>query len=685
MLSIIRLALRNILRSPLRSSLAAFAIAFGVATLIAAEEISLAVTAAINHTAESETITAFMSEQLNVGLTVVGLVVAAGAGFLLFNNYSMSVVQRQGDLGRMRAAGMTRTQLIGMLVFEALLLGVLGGALGILLGTVIGQGIIQLVQATSEIFNLFGQTRVSTLRVITSAGLGVLISVSAALSPAYRIAHLPPLEALRVSLSPETAPTRSRGPLLGLLGSFALWLYLAIAPPGRWALPETANRLTIIFVLAWIACVFAMAPGLIEVVSRGARTVLLRTTGAVGWLASDNLRRSRRRVVLAVLTLAVAVAMIVGVTGFLTYWFDELFFRTPAQSLKDRPAVGFFPIEIEAGLQAYNSVSSFTMPEGFKQKVEALVGEHATVLESYFVLAPEISFLGDSYFSYILDLEDLRAAGDLLFSFSYGDWDRAMEFAERGCVLFVTPGVAQKNNAWLGEAIPIRTPSGTLGCTIAGIGPTFVGASIIGASALTSYPMQAPISIIAFPYSPSDLRAILPELQALADASPGIWFLEVTRFTEIQQDGMKSVVIAMDGMLLLAVLSAALGVVNMTVIAILERRRELGILRAVGATREQVGWLITIEGFLVGLIGSTLGTVLGIGLVLLYVVISAGSVMGFPDFPVWSAAWSSARPALGPGLFAILTTPWLTALSARVPARKMLRGSVTETLSARSG
>ena len=108
--------------------------------------------------------------------------------------------------------------------------------------------------------------------------------------------------------------------------------------------------------------------------------------------------------------------------------------------------------------------------------------------------------------------------------------------------------------------------------------------------------------------------------------------------------------------------------------------RALTFLRAVGATRQQIRRLINIEGFLVGLVGSVLGTALGVGLVLVYVLISAGSPMGFPDFPVWSAAWNSARPALGPGIFAILTTPCLTALSARLPAPRILRASALEML-----
>lgn len=680
-----RLALSQIRRSPLRSLLAAVAVAFAVATLIGAEVISESVTAEITRTAESEAITGFMSEQMNVGLTTIGLVISAGAGFLLFNNISMSIAQRRADLGRFRVVGMTRGQLAGMILLEALFLGILGSLLGLVMGVFVGRGLIRLVESTSDLFNQFGTGQVSISRLVFSTLIGMGISIIAALAPAIRVLQLTPLDALRHS-PPEGVRTISTlWPFVGLLGGILIWLYLALAPPGRWALLETANQLSILFVILWMVCLIALLPALAELAGRLARITLAKLAGGVSWLAGDNLRRSRGRVGLSIFTLAIATGMIVAVSGYLTYWFDELFFRTPAISLKESPAVGFFPIDVETGLEAYRSVSSFSMPEGFREKVEAQVGDHGSVAEAYFVLAPEISFLGESYFSFVLDIEEIRAAGDLFFSFTYGDWEQAQSLANEGCVLFVTPGVAQRNDAWLGEPITIQTPTGALDCTIAGIGPTNVGASIISSSAIPSYQLLSPVAVIVFPHSQQDRTFLLPELQALADETPGVWTIDLSRMTEYQKEGMKSVRVAMNGMLILAVLAAALGVVNMTVITIIERRRELGILRAVGATRDQVHKMISIEGFLVGLLGSILGVILGAGLVLGYVVISAGSPMGFPNFPIWTAAWNSTRPALIPGMIAVLITPLLTSLSARIPAGRMLDSSIVEMLGQRQG
>src|SRR3990172_1212951 len=134
MTAVLRLARHDLRRAWVRNLLSALAIALGAATLVAAQLISQSVTAEINRTAESEAITAFMTEQLNVGLTVVGLVVTAGAAFVAFNAFSMSVAQRREDFGRLRAVGMTTRQVTAMVLAEAATVGLLGGLVGALAG-----------------------------------------------------------------------------------------------------------------------------------------------------------------------------------------------------------------------------------------------------------------------------------------------------------------------------------------------------------------------------------------------------------------------------------------------------------------------------------------------------------------------------------------------------------------------
>ena len=677
---VFHLALHNLRHAWLRSALSALAVAMGVATLVAAELISQSVTAEIARTAESEAITGFMSEQLNMGLTVIGLAVTIGAGFITFNTFSMAMAQRREDLGRLRASGMTRRQALAMILAEAGLIGAAGAFLGSGGGIALSRGLIAFVQTTSEMFNRFGTPQVTAGRLVWAGGLGLLVSLLAAGFPAWQAIRVPPLAALRPTLaSPITRPPLWPALAGGLVAS-GMWSYLALYPPGRWILPPWSDVLSILFAVVWLASLAAALPTLVDWCGRGLRRPLGRAAGPPGRLATDNLRRARSRIVLTVATLAIGVGMIVGVTGYLSYWFDELFFRTADASLQENPGLGFFPINVDAGLQAYAGLTSFTLPDSLREDVVQLVGARAAVVEAYFVLAPELSFLGERYFSFVLDPRAMREAGGLFFSFTYGNWDHALELVDRGCALFLTPTVARKNNAWLDDLITIRTPFGSLDCTIAGVGPTFVGASIISDAGITAFRLPAPVNLSVFPHTPADRDALIPELMELAGRYPGVWLMDLARLTGIQRDGMKSIQAVMDGMLLLAVVSAALGVVNLAVISLTERRREFGMLRAAGATRLQVESILIIEGLLLGGLGAIAGTLAGAGVVVSYVVVSAGSPLGFPDFPIWEAAWSTVQPALERGLLACIATPALTALAAWLPARRALRGSVVENL-----
>src|SRR3990170_1323056 len=229
---ILRLALGNLRRAWLRSALSAVAVATGVSTLVAADLISQSVTEEIARTNEALAITAFMSEQLNIGLTVVGLVVAAGAGFVVFNAFSMAVAQRRADLGRLRATGMTRRQVVAMVMLEAGLIGAAGAAVGAAAGVGLSEALIAIVKATSEMFNRFGHGQISPARLLWAAGLGIAVALLAALIPALRAARVAPLAALRPSLPAGLTRASHRRALACVLLMVALWAYLSLDPPG---------------------------------------------------------------------------------------------------------------------------------------------------------------------------------------------------------------------------------------------------------------------------------------------------------------------------------------------------------------------------------------------------------------------------------------------------------------------
>jgi len=683
MRSIAHLALRELRRSWIRNLFAAFAVGIGIATIIASDLISRAITEEIAESAEGQAITAFMSEQLDVGLTAIGLVITVGAGFLIFNAFAMSTTQRREDFGRMRAVGMTRRQLLLMVFLEAILTGAAGIAFGLLAGVGLGRGLMFLVTATSDVFNRFGDVSLSPDRLLFGAAVGLATTIIAALLPAIRASRTPPVAAMRAAPSSGQSPNRYRIAGVCALLLAAMWIFLIVDPPGLWILPPWSSYLTIALIALWLLCIGLSLPALVGLSGAWLRRPLTATLRLPGRLAADNLRRARARVTFTLLTLIIGVAMIIGVTGYLGYWFEELFFRTSERSLKENPGMGFFPLEIDAGLQAYEDVFDFTLPDDLIAEVEAAAESHAVVVHGYFVLAPELSFLGENYFSFIIDPHSMQQSGELFFTFTYGDWPHAIEITDKDCGLFLTPTVAKKNNAWLYDTIPIQTPLGSLDCTIAGIGPTFVGASIISDAGLSAFNLNAPVNLSVFPHEGEGSGEVLAEFAAIADRYPGVWFTDLSQISKMQMEAMETVRTMMSGLLFLAILSATLGVINTALISVSERRREYGVLRAAGATRRQVSTIVIVEGLLFGLIGAGAGIVIGTGVVVIHIIVSGGSAFGYPDFPVWEVALASIQPALTRGILALAISPLLIALASWLPARAALRGTVIETLGRR--
>lgn len=674
----LRLALAQLRSAPLRALLSVLAVAVGVATLITAEVVSRATTSQID--ASAEAITGFMSEQLNVGLTVVGLVVTAGAGFLTFNVFSLAVSQRRPDFGRLRSLGMTPGQLTAMIVAEAGLVGVAGTAAGLAAGPLLGRGLIELVQRSSEMFNRFGAISPSPERMALAAVLGIAAAGLGSWGPARRAARVSPLTALRPPAADALGKPSIRNAAIAGLGSASLWAYLALDPPGAWIGPSQASSLSVLFGAIWLGLLLLMLPWLADLGSRTLRRPLAALLGPAGRLAADGPRRSRSQAGLTIVSLAVGVGMIVGVAGYMTFWFDELFFRLSDTAIRKNPGLGYFPIDVGAGLEAYTGLTSLALPEGLRPEVEAIVGDQAVLVDAYFVLIPELSFLGERYFSYVLDPRAVRESGSLFFSFAQGNWDRALEIADRGCALLLTPTVAERNNVGLEGTIRIESPAGALPCTVAGIGPTFVGASIVSLQGVEAFGLTSPVGLTLFFPSATVRDGLLPALQAAADRNPGAWLIDLRFLVDLQREGMKSVRVVMDGMLVLAVLSAGLGVANTMAIGLHERRREVGLLRSAGATRRQVQTVFIAEGALLGVLGAGFGLAAGGGVVLIYTAVSAGSPMGFPDFPVWPAALNTLREALRHGALALLATPVLTGWIAWLSTRRALRGTVVESL-----
>lgn len=686
----VTLAVRNISQNPVRTGLSALAVSLGVAMTLAADFVSTALLATLTNSGDGKMqIThGFIVEQFDQMIGLVGFVLMGAAAFLVFNAFAMSVSQRRQQIGALRSLGMVRAQIMQLVLLEALLVGGAGTLIGLVLGPLLGQSVVIVMQELGGQFLEFGSGNISIGALLWAGALGLGISVASVLLPARRAARIPPLAAMRpqmADVADEQAAARARRrAAVGLLLIGLLFGYLAIAPPGAWIDTPWSEALTIALVLVWLFSLGLLLPFMIRLAGQAARRWRRGSAAANGRspvtarLIGDNLQRSQGRVMLTILTLAVGLGAITGLTGFMTYAFNDLM-GASIRRIAQENTWAVFPFDLESGIAGLAELDDIELPAAAITAVHTAAGDRATIVPVRFAIVPELSFFGDAYFTYVANPETVRDNPNF-FQFNEGDWETALPLMQSGCGALVSPLIANRQQVAIGDTLTITGPDGPMPCTIAGIGAGYVNASIVGDVVGDALDATQPIGLSITPVSGMDIAALEADLQQAIASFAGVTLTPMTDFAATTEDALALFTVALSGMLLLAVVAAALGVINTTVMSVYERRQELGLLRAVGATRRQITQVVMGESALIGLLGALVGVLAGMGSVVIIVTVLGGRGWGVPDLDLWPAAGRALRPTLSNGVVGILAAPLICAWVARWPIRTLLRGTAVDTL-----
>ncbi len=680
MRSIYGLTWRSLRANPLRSLLGLLAVALGVAVTMAGSMIVEALRSGVLLSDELRSLVAGMIDMLDPAMLFIGMIIMLAAGFLIFNTFGMSVTHRRQQIGGLRALGMTRAQITRVILAEALVLGFAGTLLGLLLGTPVGQVLIAFMKQVAGTMVAFGAAAPTLPAVIIAVLLGLVVTPLSALLPARRAARVAPLDALR---EPQAAGIESAGrgrTLLGtglLVGVFGIVL---LAPPGEWVRFPLDALLTLLVVVVWFVALLLLLPALIGLTARAAGRLL---HGASGRLISDNLQRARGRVTLTVVTLMLAVLVLVALTGFLEFYLNHGFSITMERAAQQQ-AMFVTRIDIMSGWGTIvgRGLDTVLLTDDELAGTLRTVEGRAEFAPIDFVIVPEVSFMGSAYFSYMADADLLRSVDTALFTFTEGNWETALPVMRAGCGLLLAPAVAARNNAGLGDTIMLTGLNDPVPCQVVGIGMSAAGASIISATRRDDLTTMNPALVLVVPHVGIDYDALLADLHALQTEFPELSLIPLDGFLVVLSDAIGMISTALNGMLLLATFAAAFGVVNTMLMSIDERRREIGLLRAVGTTRAQTRRVLLGEAALMGVVGGLIGFLAGLGVVIVIVLTYGGSSIGV-ELDLRQTALASAQVASGVGLVGLVSAPVIAALAAWLPARAVLREMPVETLALR--
>jgi putative ABC transport system permease protein len=547
-----------------------------------------------------------MTAAFRLNLLALSLLALVVGLFLIYNTMTFSVVQRRPLFGTLRCLGVTRREVFVLVVSEALVVGMLGAALGLGLGIVMGRGAVQAVtQTISDLYFVVTvqEIEIATTSLVKGALLGILATVLAAAPPAWEAASVP----ARVALSRSGLEGKARRAVAGVaVGS----LVLAAVGLGLLAIPTRSLTVSFAGTLAVVVAFAALTPLVTTLLMRIATLPLGRVWGALGRMAPRNVVTSISRTAVAVAALMVAVSVTIGVSLMISS------FRTTVVTWLDQVLQGdvYVSAPSRTSTQATTPLDAAVLPI-----VETWPGvERVDLLRTATIESPDgpVSVFG----VYNPNFGDRPFLSGVLSS------EEIWTAMQDGAVVVSEPYANLVGLPQRGGTVTLYTAEGPQEFPVAGIYYDYVTSGGTISMSLDTYRRlwnDQALTALAVRLAPgADADAVAREL---GDALAPVQRLFVRPNQALRDEALVIFdrTFAITGALqLLATVVAFIGVLSALLSLLLEKQREVGILRALGLTARQLWGLVMLETGLMGAVAGLLAMPTGfaLSLILIYII-----------------------------------------------------------------
>jgi putative ABC transport system permease protein len=526
----------------------------------------------------------------NQFMLVFAIVALLVGGFIIFNTFFITVAQRTRENALLRALGATRKQVLVAVLVEALAVGVIASALGLLAGVPLAAGLKALLAAFGFDIPAGGVVFTATTAII-SFSAGVIVTLLSAISPARKAGKVPPVAAMRdVSVSSTGYGSKERV----IVSSAILALGVGAMLYGLFGQPSSALAVVGLGVLLVFFGVSALGRTVSLPLSRFIGLPLPRARGIAGQMARENAMRNPKR------TAATASALMIGV-GLVT--FITIFASSTKASFGntvDEAFTGDFIVTSgQFGIggvspelaERLNELPEVDVAAGIRTGLAEVDGGTETV-----IAADEATF----------DLFDIEAVAG-----SADDLDATS--------IAVFEDVAEDDGLTVGDRVPVEFSStGPQEMTIAliyGENATATSAQdwMLGVEGFeANFPDQLDSQVFVKKADGASTSEALAAVEQEADQYPGAEVLNQSEYKQEQMGFVDQILGLVYALLALAILIALIGIGNTLALSIVERTRELGLLRAVGMTRSQLRSTIRWESVIIAIQGTLLGLVIGV-------------------------------------------------------------------------
>ena len=546
-------------------------------------------------TQESQDIFREIFGVLGTILLVFGIVALFVGAFIIYNTFSIIVAQRTRELALLRAMGASRNQVLGSVVSETVIVGVLSSLLGLGLGVLLAYGLTALLAAIGAGSSDQPLTLPPSAFVISFV-VGTLVTVASGFLPAWKAASVPPVAAMR-DVAIDTGGRSIRRLVIGLIA-------LAVGAGGLYAGLFTESENALAMVGVGVAGVFLgaiiLAPLFARPLSRAIGSPMWTFTGR---LARANAMRNPRRTAATASALMIGVGLVVmfailvnSIKASVDTAIGDAFTSDLIVDSGSFGMTGLAP-SLATDIAALPGVASATGTRfGFAQ-----VGEEGAIV----LAADPAAFQQAISFDVLSGSFDNLAAGKVAVTKGFAD-DNGLTVGST-----VTPSF-QGSGEQIVEVVAVYDfpGQGGLFMDIAGFEQSFPPT------------MQVDNQIYIKLDPGADVAPVKGQIETLVEADfPTANVQDLTEFKE-SQTGIFDVLLAIiTVMLVIAVFIAVLGIINTLLLSVYERTREIGLLRAVGMGRRQIRATITLESVIFSLQGTVIGAVIGFGFA--YAVVTA--------------------------------------------------------------
>ncbi|MFI8082903.1 ABC transporter permease [Kitasatospora sp. NPDC086009] len=514
--------------------------------------------------------------------------------FIIANTFTMLVAQRTKELALLRAVGANRRQVTLSVLVEALLVGLTASVAGLLAGIGIATGLRSLLNGPMEANLPDGPLVVAPSTVLVSVAIGVLVTVLAAWLPALRASRIAPVAAMSSVEQPATQKSLRVRNTIGLLFAAAGVGGLLAGAAGK------EGKLVGVGAGALLVGVFVLTPLLARPLIALFAPLLRRLYGTPGKLARENAVRNPRR------TAATASALTIGVTLITALTVIGASVNKAVDEETENDTKADYTVAMQN--------SSMLSPEVATQVARTPGVSAMSVVRTVLVGtgAGDAAGTGDRDDREVVTSVDAATIDQLAtITVKAGSAD-ALKRGE----LLVGSGTADRLRLKPGDPLAFTYPDGTKGSlTVGGVleaGTALAGLvapdSVVGPHAA---PGTGPQKVLVKGVNGADAKL----KQALRDATGGNPLIAVKGEKDIKAENRQLVTAVLNimyGLLGMSVVIAVLGVVNTMAMSVFERRREIGMLRAIGLDRRGIGRMVRLESVMIALFGGVVGVLLGI-------------------------------------------------------------------------